>query len=98
MILRGCRKLYDYIKIIGVCRLDVFGQAAGQTAVGDDRFRTALGGADGLHHAPALGLAVARVDINVAAPEAVRAVVGVAIADDLRSAVAADKIFFSALE
>ena len=49
--------------------------------------------ADRLHHAPAHFQAVARVNINMPAPQTVRAVIGEAVAFDRLTAMAAFEIF-----
>jgi len=51
---------------------------------------------DRLHHAAALGGSVARLDIDMLAPEALRTMIGVAIASDSRAAMFALEILYSA--
>lgn len=48
---------------------------------------------DGRHHAAALSLAIARIDVDVLGVEALSAVVGVAVAGNRRAAVLAAEVF-----
>jgi hypothetical protein len=53
---------------------------------------------DGAHRTAAIGRAIPWIDIDMARPQAKRAMIGVAVARDARPAMAADEIFDAALE
>jgi hypothetical protein len=86
------------VKVVVRGGVVVFDVPAELTAMCQDDLSILAGDADWLHQAAAVRGTVARMDIDVLAPQAARAVVGVSIAADGRAAVFAGKIFDPALE
>jgi hypothetical protein len=83
------------IMVRSVVALDI---SALDAAVDDPIRRRGTLEGQGLHHSLACGCAIARIDIDVLAPEAVRAMVGITVAFDEGAAMLADEILYGAAE
>lgn len=82
-----------FLKIVFRDNLVPLADAAVLAFVEEDVFAMLHLHAHGLHHPLAGVLPVAGVVVHVAAPQALRAVVGIAVAFDLLAAMAADEVF-----